>query len=283
MPAEKRKKTILFLNMIKKHSQAFTLIELLVVIAVIGILAGIVLVSLSGSKEKAELAKNISFSSQIHRAFGAYAIGVWDFDSLDGAVYSDMSGYGSHCTPNDVTLVANDIATFNNALEFDGTSSYCNCGSKNSLNPMTEITIEAWVYRKGDGTIATLQGIAHKKEGTENYLLGYNQSDGLIKFSLESDDISSNDALPLEEWTHIVAVKGRDNSMRMYVNGSIQSDTSSCSQPLVSTTDLYIGVYGSNYFEGIIDEVRIYNETLSNSVIKEHYLASLNKHISYYD
>ena len=197
----------------------FTLIELLVVIAIIGILAGIVLVSLSGSREKAELAKNISFSSQIHRAFGAFAIGVWDFDSLDGGVYTDMSGYGSHCTPNNVTLVASDIATFNNALQFNGINSYLNCGNKNSLNPVNEITIEAWLYRQGDGTVGTLQGIVHKREGIENYLLGYNQADGLIKFRLECNDVDSNEALPLEEWTHIAAVKGRNDSMRMYVNG----------------------------------------------------------------
>lgn len=267
--------------MMKKYSKAFTLIELLVVIAIIGILAGIVLVSLSGSKAKAELAKNISFSAQIHRAFGAYAIGVWDFDEGSGGVYTDMSGYGSHCTPNNVTLVANDITTFNNALEFNGTSSYLGCGNKTSLNPLTEITIEAWVYRKGDGTGAR-QGIV-QKYNNNNYLLEYDSAADQIKFWLQCDDIHSDEDLPLEEWTHLAAVKGRDNSMRLYVNGVIQQDTSSCAATLTNAVNLEIGRYSGAYFEGIIDEVRIYNETLNDSVIREHYLASLNKHISYYE
>ena len=40
-------------NLKFKQSKAFTLIELLVVIALIGILAGIIVVSMSGSQESA--------------------------------------------------------------------------------------------------------------------------------------------------------------------------------------------------------------------------------------
>ena len=260
--------------------KGFTLIELLVVIGIIGILAGIVLVNLSGAKEQAEISKVIAFSSQIHRSFGAYAVGVWDFDDLDGGVASDMSGFGNGCTPTNVSLTDSDISAFNNALEFDGSSSYLDCGDHDSLNPLTEITIEAWVYRKGNG-IGARQGIV-QKYNNDNYLLEYDSTADKIKFWLQCDDIHSDEGLPLEEWTHLAAVKGRDNSMRLYVNGVVQQDTSSCTATLTNAVHLQIGRYGSAYFEGLIDEVRIYNETLSNSVIKEHYLASLNNHLSYY-
>jgi len=79
-------------------NKSFSLIELLVVIAIIGLLASIILVSLKGVREKAEIAKGLEFSQSIQHALGADAVGIWSFDEDSGSTANDNSGYGNSGT-----------------------------------------------------------------------------------------------------------------------------------------------------------------------------------------
>ena len=72
--------------MLKKHKKGFTLIELLVVIAIIGILATIVLVSLSTARLKARDARRASDMHQISLAMEMY------YDSNGSKYYTGATG-----------------------------------------------------------------------------------------------------------------------------------------------------------------------------------------------
>lgn len=70
----------------KNTAYGFTLIELLVVISIIGLLSSVVLAALSGARDKARYASTLQFATANYRAFGASAIGYWNFDEGAGTL-----------------------------------------------------------------------------------------------------------------------------------------------------------------------------------------------------
>jgi hypothetical protein len=76
-------------------------------------------------------------------------------------------------------------------------------------------------------------------------------------------------ALPTNTWTHL-AVTYDGAALRLYVNGVQVASLAQTGHLVTSANPLQIGgdsLYGQ-YFQGTIDEVRIYNQALSASEIQ---------------
>ena len=262
-------------------SKAFTLIELLVVISIIGVIASIVLVSFSGSRDKAKLAKSQQFSANINHSLGAYAVGIWDFEDQNNPT-ADRSGFGNHgILYGNTHFVANDVLG-GYALIFDGVDDYVDCGNNPSLNITDAITIEAWVkgksdhgkiVEKGKGGYAdgdySLQGSAFKLY-VDN--LGYPGGYMSLGYSYAED-----------VWNHVAATYD-GTYMRVYVNGAEKANRNIGSHT-IDTSGLYLGIGRKvtnppNWypFNGTIDDVRIYNHALSAAQIQQHYALGAAKH-----
>ena len=66
----------------RNKQQSFTLIELLVVIVIIGILAGVIMISTSSSIDKASIAKSKVFEESIQNNLAANMVSRWRLDEI---------------------------------------------------------------------------------------------------------------------------------------------------------------------------------------------------------
>jgi len=266
--------------------KAFTLIELLVVIAIIGVIASIVLVNLSGTREKASIARNLQFSQSIYRALGSEAAGAWDFNNLfPGNKVRDITGNNNDGTLiNEAHLVEGSIGNLGKSLDLDGTIPYdeVNAGRKTSLNVASgqEMTVEAWVNLRPPA--GRLQTVVAKWTPWIFFISASNKMVFYIRYGSEDRSVSANTALIAGRWYHVVNVYTRSNNrVWFYLNG--QEDGSPFfTSPITmnndsNLVDLRIGYYGNpnTVFNGQIDDVRIYGRALTSSEIKKHYVEGL--------
>ena len=180
----------------------------------------------------------------------------------DGAIHGCKWGD----TSND------DSAVWGGGLSFNGTASdYVDCGSKTSLNITSAITIEAWVKMNnaiGDevddmNIVDKNTNYAFKFDCDNSDALQYHFYDGTawrIARGIKTDWLAG-------VWYHVAVTFSKPNVV-LYINGVEDDADTLAYDPTVCVNNLRLGRPG--YFNGAIDEVRIYDRALSSDEIAAH-------------
>ena len=204
-------------------------------------------------------------------------VGYWNLNEGSGNIAYDRSGSGNDGTIHGATRVDNGCCE--KALSFDGVDDYV------ETNPASfqsnDITVEAWIYPK---SFSGYKCIIHKGDriGANNVLFAFDLISNKIRFDISSngnnwDSIVGTTSLELNKWYHVVGVyRSSDKFYAVYVNGTEDnSKTSTLSSLYHDSSKYWIGARYDNrqfvsgrYFNGIIDEVRIYNRALSEEEIQ---------------
>ncbi|WP_449538883.1 GH32 C-terminal domain-containing protein [Ferdinandcohnia sp. Marseille-Q9671] len=180
----------------------------------------------------------------------------------------------------------------NNALLFDGYSTWISRKAEDIIKPSSALTIEAWVaprsYEWGD--LGQLSAIVnqHNRSSNEGYILGMGKH-GKWSFQTSVDgdwrEVWADESKPLEKdkWSYVVATFSQtEKKMKLYLNGEKVGEASTPNGVLTpSAQDLIIGKHNSaavingtftaNMFNGLIDELKIHNQAISEKEIQENY------------
>ncbi|CAB1063807.1 hypothetical protein D1BOALGB6SA_8591, partial [Olavius sp. associated proteobacterium Delta 1] len=128
-----------------------------------------------------------------------------------------------------------------------------------------------------DGWFWSLLGLASESEDANPGNLFFQVSGGLDPHGKSAGE------LPLNSWHHAVTTySSADQTLKMYLDGRLDSVQTGIPSPSITTTDnLFIGRDSLNttegyFFQGALDDIRIYNRALSESEIIELFWEGTN-------
>ena len=195
-------------------------------------------------------------------------VAAYSFDEGTGTTVTDLSGNGNHGTF--ASAVWTTAGKYNRALVFNGTTSAVTINDSASLKLTSAMTLEAWV---NPSTVTSAWRDVIYKGNDNYYLMGTTNSAGQFAgggtFAGANANVFGTAILAINTWSHI-ALTYDGTTLRLYLNAALVSTQGKTGAMTTSTNPLQIGgdsIYGQ-FFQGAIDEVRIYNRALAQPEIQ---------------
>jgi hypothetical protein len=200
-------------------------------------------------------------------------IGHWKLDETSGTSASDSSPYSHIGTlSGGMTFAGQSVAgKVGKGLNFNGTSHYVSIANTSALQLTNAMSISAWIKGGTWGSGTTVNTILRKGDANpNNYQLSV--ANGKLEALLDGSDdygYKGSTALATGQWYH-VAMTWDGSYVRLYVNGASDNTPAAKSAPIgTDARALYIGgrIGSTDFFDGILDDVRLYNYALGSSEI----------------
>ncbi len=196
-------------------------------------------------------------------------VAAYGFNAGSGSTVADGSGRGNRGSVSGAAWSSG--GRFGSALSFDGVNDWVTVADAGSLDLTSGMTLEAWVRPSRLGNWRTV--VFKERPGGVVYGLYGDQAGGRplgqVFIGGERNAVGSS-SLPLNAWSHL-ATTYNGSRVRLYVNGVLVSSTAVTGAMTPSSGPLRIGGNSvwSEWFAGLIDEVRVYDRPLGAGEIQQ--------------
>jgi len=256
-------------------SKSFALIEILVVIVIIGILSAFIIVSLAGISSKANIAKAQAFSNSLKNSLLMNIVAEYKFDgptaiNETATVNDAIDSWGT----NNATGILGDPkvksapdCVFGKCIAFDGSGDYIDLPNL-GISQNGPAAISGWFYFKDTAKTRGLSMYLY-----ENFLYQHSSND-YIYIAVGADYFSWGPLL--NTWYYLVmSYSGDAYTAKLYVNGVPKNCNVQTGSPVPAFSNRISS--SATAFNGLIDEVRVYNSAVPAFRIQENYYAGLNR------
>ena len=201
-------------------------------------------------------------------------------EETSGDVASDNAG------TNDGTVFGADLtgttglSQLGSAATFDGVDDHIQIPTHVAMNPAAPFSVEFWMNAAGWGQNDLGRPVSSINSGeTDGWDFYLNRNPGRISFNLgdgTGQDIITFEGISLDALYHIVGTHDGTDA-RLYINGSLGAGPTARGYSAQDSVASQIGrrAYdAARWFDGVVDEVAVYDQALSPTRISAHYDAA---------
>ena len=153
---------------------------------------------------------------------------------------------------------------------FDGKDDYIEIPHHAKLNGNKSLTYSAWINpARWSGTQYIIAKSTIKRKHNAQMRIFYENGTLIAQAASNKGTITlTSPAPPIRQWHHIALVFAHKH-LSLYVNGSLVQSTSFSPRTLTPSTAPVTISHDKNSFNGLIDEVQFFNQTLTQAQVKQ--------------